>query len=1169
MVFKKIYLFLLAMMTALATNAQGLLPDFSTEQSPVWYQVQFKTGGAYLTDKGANQKLQTAQKSADDSQKWQFIGTKDSFKMKSKSGRYVNFANDRFTTSTTGIELKLVKSTYPTALDCFEIQKKESNRSMNQFGGAGVGKELGEWNAGDPNNPLSFVPMNVKLPEFSDEKKEVWYFLQFRNQMKAFADKGLGECVRTENPEPVEEQLWKLVGNKDNFQIVNKLGRYVVVSNQSESNTGAGVNGTPVRTSDKAYEHGFSLLESNNGTYAPAWEIQPNDTKGKCFNQWGGAGTGKTIGVWNAHDNNNPIAFVDPTQMTFADFKSTGIEGYVPENDLTLWYTQPATTAPLFNSDSWYSNWMEYSLPLGDGQFGASLFGGIDKDQILFNDKSLWSGSPSAYGKYEVFGSVYAKNLGNDFDYTSKKAAKNYYRQLDLTTATGKVYFENQEGLAYTREYIVSHPAHVIAARYKAAEKGKINLLFTLESGKPGVNAETAYADGGATFNGKLQTVSYNARMKVVNIGGTATTTKDGVEVRNADEVIVLIAGGTDYDPHSTTYFSNTSALAGNIEARINDAAKKTWEELYAEHLADFQSYFGRVDFQLAGTKNTVPTNKLIDAYNGGNGADALMLERLYFAYGRYLEICSSRGVDLPSNLQGIWCNNAKPAWNADIHANINVQMNYWPAETTNLSEMHMPFLNYITNMANSEQWKKNAQDSGQDEGWTCYTENNIFGGGGGFMKNYVIANAWYCTHLWQHYRYTLDKEYLKKVFPAMWSASRFWIGRLKKANDGTYECPNEYSPEHGPSQNGVAHAQQLVYDLLDNTLKAAVVLGADANVDSKLLDIHKDRLAHLDRGLATEVYDGSWGNTRNGVNKGDKLLREWKYSPFTASNDRDHRHMSHLMCLYPFSQIYPGTELFTAAVNSMKLRGDGATGWSMGWKINLWARALDGDHARKILNNALRHANASSGVYYNLFDAHNPFQIDGNFGACAGIAEMVMQSNSDTIRLLPALPTAWKNGHMKGLKAVGDFTVDIAWDNNKPTAAKIVSNQGQPLVVLYDKLAGRKVMVNGEEVKAEILNENTIKLATKAGDVVTIDFSAEATGVASTAAGAGVDVMIDGRQVTVKGAQQVVVNDLLGRAVQTTNATTFEVAKMAGHIVVLRVTDKLGQVSSHKLVLK
>ena len=1172
MVFKKVYLFLVAMIVSLAAQAQGLLPDFSTEDAPVWYQVQFKTGGACLTDMGSGQKLKTAAKSANDGQKWQFIGTKENFKMKSKKGNFVSFASDRFTTSkTSGIELKLVGSTNANASECFEIQKKTSNRSMNQFGGAGTGKELGEWTAGDPNNPLSFVPMFVKLPEFSTDEKTVWYFIQFRNGMKAFADKGVDECVRTDNPEPVEEQLWKLVGDENNFQLVNQLGNYVVVSKKSEPNTGAAANGTPVRTSKEAYGPGFSLRESGSSDYSPAWEIQPNDTKGKCFNQWGGAGTGRTIGVWSANDNNNPVAFVDPDVMVYSDYKSTGIEGYVPEHDLTMWYTQPATTAPLFTPDNWYSNWMEYALPLGDGQFGASLFGGIEKDQILFNEKTLWSGRSTdngSYGKYEVFGSVFAKNLGGDFHYTTKRAAKNYYRQLDLTTATGKVSFANQEGLTYNREYIASHPARVIAAHYTAAEKGKINLLFTLESGKPGVKAETSYADGEATFSGKLQTVSYNARLKVINVGGTLKTTAEGIEVRDADEVLVLLAGGTDFDAYSKTYVSNTAKLAGDIQARINDAAKKTWSELYQEHVADFQKYFGRVDFHLAGTKNEIPTNELIDTYAGGKGPNALMLEQLYFAYGRYLEISSSRGVDLPSNLQGIWNNNAQPAWNADIHANINVQMNYWPAETTNLSEMHVPFLNYIWNMAeNHEQWKKYAKDAGQSEGWTCYTENNIFGGVGGFAHNYVIANAWYCTHLWQHYRYTLDKEYLKKVFPAMWSASRFWIGRLKKAEDGKYECPNEYSPEHGPSQNAVAHAQQLVFDLLDNTLKAAEILGDEVKIDAKQLETHKDRLANLDRGLATETYDGKWGT--NDVKRGAKLLREWKYSPYSVGQN-GHRHMSHLMCLYPFSQIHPGTELFEAAVNSMKLRGDGATGWSMGWKINLWARALDGDHARTILNNALKHAVSSSGVYYNLFDAHNPFQIDGNFGACAGIAEMAMQSNSDTIRILPALPSAWKTGHMNGLKAVGDFTVDVAWENLKPTEVKIVSHQGQPLMINYKDLATRKIMVNGVEVAAEMINANTVKVPAAAGDVVTIDFSAVATGVKLVpTAVEKVQVSVDGRNVTVDGARKVVVNDLAGRAIQTTSKKTFSVAQAAGHAVVLQVTDHAGQVSSHKVVLK
>ncbi len=387
----------------------------------------------------------------------------------------------------------------------------------------------------------------------------------------------------------------------------------------------------------------------------------------------------------------------------------------------------------------------------------------------------------------------------------------------------------------------------------------------------------------------------------------------------------------------------------------------------------------------------------------------------------------------------------------------------------------------------NHSEWQKWAQLQGQDRGWTCFTENNIFGGVSAFKNNYVIANAWYATHLWQHYRYTLDYAFLKKVFPAMLSASQFWMDRVELASDGTYEAPNEWSPEHGPdSQDGVAHAQQLIYDLFNNTLEAITILGDDANISSDDFSKLIDRFQKLDKGLATETYTGSWGTSA--ISSGTTILREWKYSTYTAG-ENGHRHMSHLMCLYPFSQVHPGTDLFNAAVNSLKLRGDGATGWSMGWKINLWARALDGDHAHTILNNALAHSNGGAGVFYNLFDSHAPFQIDGNFGACAGIAEMLMQSNSGTIRILPALPSAWASGHITGMKAVGDVTVDIAWENGKATCVKLTNNGGQMVRVLYKNLKDAKLYINDIPSTMSVGSDNTVSLSGAKGTTYVFDF--------------------------------------------------------------------------------
>ena len=282
--------------------------------------------------------------------------------------------------------------------------------------------------------------------------------------------------------------MWKLVGTKDNFQLVNKTGVYAIVSNEPITPEVGGLNSNPIRSSKTKDPNGFQLVESTNGEYGSGFEIVAIGKSGNNhWNKWGGDNNNNTIGFWQANDGNNVLTFVDPDKMEYADCKSTGIEGYVPANDLTLWYTEPATTARLYAGGQGYSNWMEYALPIGDGQFGASLFGGIKKDEIQFNEKTLWSGRStdlsgggSGYGKYENFGSLYAEYIGSDIDYSSKGGVTNYYRQLDLSNATGKVNFEDKNGVTYTREYIASNPARVVAARYTASEAGKINLRFSL-----------------------------------------------------------------------------------------------------------------------------------------------------------------------------------------------------------------------------------------------------------------------------------------------------------------------------------------------------------------------------------------------------------------------------------------------------------------------------------------------------------------------------------------------------------------------------------------------------------------------------------------------------------------------------------------------------------------
>lgn len=1162
---KKVLTFLMLFCGIVAVKAQTL-PEFTTEGDTVYYYIQFQNGSAYLKDNGLNKTVVTANKSTLNAFQWAFVGTKNSFRLLSKTGRYLNYNGSYFTTSSTGITLKLVATTNSSYSGSWEIQRTEAaGKSMNQWGGAGTGKSLGEWDAGDANNPVQFIAAQTIWPKFSTDTDETYYFLKFARSGNVLADQGVGTNAKTAVVDDVDGQKWKFVGDKDALYLVTKDGHYATIS-------GSG-NNARLQTSTTQPSNTFSLVATTSTSYN-GYELHYNGTTAdhSNVNQWGDISVGQEIGLWSAGDANNVFNYIKETDMEYNEYKVAGAADYqLEESDrLALWYTQPATTTGVSNT------WMEYSLPLGNGQLGASLFGGVYKDQILINEKTLWSGKStdngSSYGAYQYFGSIMAQDISNEFTFSSEKGVKNYVRVLDLETAVGSVqYTSTDEATTYNRQYLVSYPDNVVAARYTSTGDNKISLAFTFQ---PGVAASPSYADGCMTLAGKLATVSYNATMRVIPEGGTMTTDEDGIKVEGANSVLVLLAAGTDYDAYATSYVSNTSALASTMLSRVDAAATKGWDAILSDHTADFQNYFNRCDLKLDGAQNTLPTNQLVTAYNSdskGTNGTSLMLEQLYFAYGRYLEIASSRGVDLPSNLQGIWNNSTTPPWNADMHSNINVQMNYWPAEPTNLSEMHVPYLNHITNMAmNHSQWQSYAKASGQTKGWTLFTENNIFGGVGSFMHNYTIANAWYCTHLWQHYRYTLDKDFLKNAFPTMWSACEFWIERMVKGTDGTYECPNEYSPEQGPaSENATAHAQQLVVELFQNTKDAVDILSDDAGLTDDQIATLTDYLTNSDKGLAIETYTGQWGSTCNGIKTGDKILREWKTSAYTAG-ENGHRHQSHLMCLYPFSQVTPSSPYFQAAVNSLQLRSDASTGWSMGWRINLWARAQDGDHAHTILHNALRHATSygtnqnAGGIYYNLYDSHAPFQIDGNFGACAGIAEMLMQSATDTISILPALPSVWAAGSIKGLKAVGNFEVSITWNEGKAKSVNISNLGGQPLVVKSADFGdATKFYVNGTEVSATV-TDGVAAIPSKQGDVIAIsvDGSEEPTGIHNATAQSVLQISVSGRQVTLSGAEtgKVSVYDLQGRRVLRTAKQSFRVPESAGSAVILSVEGKAGQ---------
>ncbi len=816
----------------------------------------------------------------------------------------------------------------------------------------------------------------------------------------------------------------------------------------------------------------------------------------------------------------------------------TDVTAYSPKNPNTLWYT---TSPEMEDPEDKGNSWMEYALPLGNGELGCMVYGNLD-ETLQFNEKTLWSGQANVVGAasgnrtYMNFGWLSIENLEATL---RDEGATDYVRYLDIEEGIAGVEFKDANGVKYTRKYLSSAPDQVIAGQYHS-EGGTMSLLFHLQPGV-GINAgEVVYDGTTASFTGAM-TVKYAARLHVVpDAAATVTATKDGIQVDNATEVTFYLKGATNFNGDMTVldnYFTNETEadIDSKVRATIEKAIAKGYPAVESDHIADFTAITKRMTFDLGLETPKVDTKTLIDNYYPNNpNADSrqndhLFLEQLYFHYGRYLAISSNRlPIAAPNNLQGIWNNRGVDSpWNSDIHTNINIQMNYWPTEITNLSDLHKPFVNFIIRGAQSEGWKQVGKQYNGGHGWSVLTESSLYNSMSTWGDNYLVANVWYTSHLWTHWRYTQDKEFLKQAFPVMWSCAEFWFHRLIKdrgfdntkdeqpnvrnyhtpytfAPDGTFVAPNEFSAEQHDNQteDGTAHAQQMIYYLFTNIKEAIDILGASevglTAADIEKLDLY---IAKTDQGLHTEPYTGVWGEIYNGVKQGDLLLREWKYTPFDISHDRGHRHMSHLMALFPMDQITPESEYFTPAVNSLKLRGDVATGWSMGWKVNLWARAQDGDHAHVIIKNALKHSTSygihagAGGIYYNLFDSHAPFQIDGNFGVCSGIAEMLMQSAHGYINILPALPEVWeRTGSVTGMKAMGNFTVDFSWSEGKCQQVTIVSHAGAPLRVRCSRgandIRSAKVTVNGRNVKVQTDEHGIATIPCAKGKTVKIDYT-------------------------------------------------------------------------------
>ena len=966
-----------------------------------------------------------------------------------------------------------------------------------------------------------------------------------------------GNLLLTNTNTPRDNQgLWAFVAEGSAYKIYNySTGLSMVLGmTGSEANARAKMV-SPENTAYTTTFDGTIKFSTTDPSY-----IKKAGTSNDYWNK-----RGNYLALWNssAAANNDTGSKFFLEAVDYADYPDVyiheisdieGVSSYSPKNPNTLWYTTSAEAAGVSYP------WMEYALPLGNGELGCMVFGGVRTEELQFNEKTLWSGPANVVGAgggnrtFMNFGSLFIANNDN----AVYEGVTDYVRYLDIEEGIAGVEFKNANGTKQVRKYFSSAPDQVIAGQYKSEGEDKLNLTFMLEPGA-GIGASAVTYNGNvAEFTGAMTSVNFAARLHVVaDDAATITATGKGITVKNATEVTFYLKGATNFNGDMevlNNYFTTETPaqVSERAKAEIEKAIDKGFAAVEADHIADFTAITKRMTFDLGLTTPTVDTKTLVDNYYPNNPNanstqnDHLFLEQLYFHYGRYLAISSNRKpIAAPNNLQGIWNDRgADSPWNSDVHTNINIQMNYWPTEITNLSDLHKPFVNFIIRGAQSEGWKKVGQQYNGGYGWSVLTESSLYNSMSTWGSNYLVANVWYTSHLWMHYRYTQDKEFLRKAFPVMWDCAEFWFHRLikdRRVNDGTWVAPDEFSAEqHGnEKEDATAHAQQMISYLFENIAEAIEILGANTlNLSQADLDKLDDYLKNTDKGLHTEVYDGKWGNPCFGVSTGDVLLREWKYSPYSVG-EKGHRHISHLMALFPMDQITPESEYFVPAVNALKHRGDAATGWSMGWKVNLWARAQDGDHAHIIIKNALKHSTTygtdqgQGGIYYNLFDSHAPFQIDGNFGVCSGIAEMLLQSAHGYINILPALPAVWnKTGKVTGMKAMGNFVVDFNWADGKCLSAKIVSNAGAELKVRCTRgameIAKARVTVDGKEVGVTVDEHGIATIPCEKDAVVEIDFTTETAieAVVAEAAKNGAIYDIQGRRVTAVANNQVYIQD-------------------------------------------
>jgi len=630
----------------------------------------------------------------------------------------------------------------------------------------------------------------------------------------------------------------------------------------------------------------------------------------------------------------------------------------------------------------------------------------------------------------------------------------NYRRELDISKAVHRVSFSHKD-TTYVRETFSSAPDQVIVSRLTADKPGQYSGVIRLYDDYTARQSKTVAENNRLRFTSKVKEISagtwqreaiqlkdgleYEAMLQVRHKGGTVEASGDMLVFKDCDSLEIFLVGGTDYVMDCSRDWRGEHPHK-RLDKQLKNANKLTYDQLLERHIKDYQRYYNRLSIDVGQTpepRRSLPTYERITLYR--KDFTDIDLEELLFKFGRYLLISCSRPGTLPANLQGLWNDRSiDPPWLSDYHSNINFEMNYWPAEPANLADCHVPFFDLATAIVEPSR-KDTKKWYDVNRGFTYGTAHNIFGGNSQIPYMNPPASAWYAQHFWMHYDFGRDKTFLKETaYPYIKEVVHFWEDRLKEREDGTLVVPDGWSPEHGPKEDGVSYDQQIVYDLFTNYIEASDILGMDKK--------HRDKIAEMKTRLLKPKI-GKWGQ-----------LQEWE----TDRDDPDnkHRHVSHLFALHPGRQITPLTtpKLAEAAKVSLTARGDGGTGWSNAWKINFWARLFDGNHAHTCVNVQLKQS-----IYPNLLDAHPPFQIDGNFGYTSGICEMLLQSHATgIIHLLPALPDAWPDGEVKGLRARGNYEIDMKWKAGKLTKAVIRSKSGlTPTVKIGDEPVLKSVLAD------------------------------------------------------------------------------------------------------------